>query len=134
MSGEYSYIDIARDDLVAAKSMLRDGLYNHAARLCQQYVEKAFKECIKQNGSNGTDQLLLQSHRLAKLAERCGELKQIGFNPLETAFFRELTDYYFDTNYPGVNYVKVSEQKAIWLYDKTLAFKEAYENLLCVKN
>jgi HEPN domain-containing protein len=131
MSGEYSYIDIACDDLTAAKEMMKAKLYNHAARLCQQYVEKVLKECVHKYGNHETDLLLLHTHRLYKLAARCGELKHIIFDKLETTFMRELTDYYFDTNYPGENYIKVTEQEAVRIYDETVIFKDTYEKILC---
>jgi len=131
MQGKYSYCDIAAEDLKAAGEMLKVQLYNHAVRLCQQYVEKIFKECLFINGKEETDILLLHTHKLARLAERCGELIDISFERTEMAFFRELTDYYFDTNYPGENYLKISELKATDVYNEVLQFKEHYEKLLC---
>jgi HEPN domain-containing protein len=127
-----SYFDIACDDLTAAGEMLRVGLYNHTTRLCQQYIEKIFKQCIHANGKTETDLLLLHTHRLARLADRCGEIKNITFGKIELAFMRELTDYYFDTNYPGENYIKVTEQEAKRVYNEVLAFKKSYENVLCL--
>lgn len=131
MKGKFSYIDIAREDLLAAKEMLRTGLYNHSARLCQQYVEKVFKECIAKCGTKEADLLLLHTHKISRLADRCSELTEITFSRTEMAFFRELTDYYFDTNYPGENYIKVSEAEATQSYDEVLKFQEAYEKTLC---
>ena len=132
MNGNGSYINIARKDLIAAKEMLRADMYNHAVRLCQQYVEKVFKECIHQKGKNENDMLLLHMHRLPRLAERCSEITNIKFTKLEIAFFRELTDYYFDTNYPGENYIEVSKADALRAYDETMDFKNAHEDALCL--
>ena len=128
-----SYADIAKKDLLAVKEMLRAGLYNHSARLCQQYVEKIFKTCIAQHSSDETDIALLHTHKLARLAERCGALHKIVFSRLEMAFFRELTDYYFDTNYPGDDYIELSEAEAIQTYDEVLRFQKLYEATLCSK-
>ena len=133
MSGNYSYFDIAQDDLKAATEMLRAQMYNHATRLCQQYIEKVFKECIHKYGKNGDDLMLLHTHRLAKLATRCGEIVAKLFDKLEMAFFRELTDFYFDTNYPGENYIKVSQEEAQRVFDETQQFKETYESKLCFR-
>lgn len=130
MKGKYSYIDMARDDLFAAKEMLRAGLYNHSARLCQQYIEKVLKECIMHHGTEETDILLLHTHKLARLADRCGELAEISFGKTEMAFFRELTDYYFDTTYPGENFIKISEEEARRVYEEVLEFREVYEKVL----
>ena len=131
MNGRYSYIDIAKEDLLAAKEMLRAGLYNHATRHCQQYVEKVFKECISKFSATEIDLLLLNSHKLARLATHCSELKETCFSRTEMAFFRELTDYYFDTNYPGENYFKASEEEASNVYNQTLQFQSNYEGKLC---
>ncbi|MCL2421569.1 MAG: HEPN domain-containing protein [Defluviitaleaceae bacterium] len=133
MNGKYSYRDIAHEDLLAAREMLKVQLYNHAARHCQQYVEKIFKECLSLHGTGEPDLFLMHSHKLARLAERCGELMGISFSRIEMALFRELTDYYFDTNYPGENYVKLSESKVISIYDEVTQFKEMYEETLCIK-
>jgi len=59
MSGNYSYIDIARTDLAAAHELLKAHMYNHAVRLCQQYIEKLMKECIHQISNFSTKQNLL---------------------------------------------------------------------------
>jgi HEPN domain-containing protein len=130
MNGKYSYIDIAHEDLTAANEMLRVGLYNHATRLCQQYVEKVLKECLHQRGESEIDLYLLHTHKLSRIATRCGELIGIEFDKMETAFFRELTDYYFDTNYPGENYIKISEQDAVRVYNEVLLFQASYEKIL----
>jgi HEPN domain-containing protein len=131
MSGEYSYGDIAAEDLLAAREMLNAGLYNHAARLCQQYVEKILKQCLHIRGTEESDLFLLHSHKLARLAERCCELTSASFGRTEMALFRELTDYYFDTNYPGENYIKLSKEQAFAAYEEVLQFKKLHENVLC---
>ncbi|MCL2223633.1 MAG: HEPN domain-containing protein [Defluviitaleaceae bacterium] len=133
MNGKYSYIDVAHDDLTAANEMLNAKLYNHAVRLCQQYIEKVFKECLTLNGTDELDLFLLHTHKLSRLAERCGELIGVKFSRTEIAFFRELTDYYFDTNYPGENYVKIAEAKAVEVLNETIQFKEQYEESLATK-
>ena len=131
MNGKYSYADIAAEDLLAARQMLKAKLYNHASRLCQQYIEKVLKQCIHERGCNETDMLLMHSHKLVRIAARCAELCGFVFSRDDTAFFRELTDYYFDTNYPGENYIQVSEHEAHQAYEKTLAFQASYESTLC---
>ncbi|MCL2047501.1 MAG: HEPN domain-containing protein [Defluviitaleaceae bacterium] len=135
MNGKYSYKDIAKEDLLAAKEMLRAGLYNHTAMLCQQYTEKIFKECLVNNGTEEQDMLLLHIHKLARLSSRCGELLNISFTSQETAFFREITDCYLCTDYyPGENYIKLSEAEAAEIYDKTLLFQAKHEITLLSRN
>lgn len=130
MNSKYSYIDIAKEDLLAAKEMLRVKLYNHAARLCQQYMEKVLKECIARHGNQELDMLLLHTHKINRLAARCSELVGCSFNKEEVSFFRQLTDYYFDTNYPGENYIKISAVEAQQVYDDVLEFQKGYEEAL----
>ena len=131
MKGSYSYIDIAREDLRAAGEMLRAGLYNHAVRLCQQYVEKVLKECLEKHGAGEEDLRLQHSHRVFRLAERAAELRGLTFTRTEKAFFRELTDYYFDTNYPGEDYIEVTALQAAQAHEETLRFQTDYEARLC---
>lgn len=130
MNGEYSYLDVAREDLRVAGvlSQMKEG--NHLVRLCQQYAEKMLKACIMQFGSAERDTLLLHTHNVRRLAEKCAELKGIVFSKEEVAYFRALTEYYFDTNYPGVDYTRVTAEEAAEVYAETLHFQEKYEVLL----
>jgi len=127
MNSSYTYFDIARTDLAAAFEMLKASMHNHAVRLCQQYIEKLMKECIHRNGGTESDLFLLHTHRLAKLATRCEEITGIRFTDTEKLFLRTLTDYYFDTNYPGENYVEVTNHDAKEVYGKTLDFQLKHE-------
>ncbi|MCL2225375.1 MAG: HEPN domain-containing protein [Defluviitaleaceae bacterium] len=122
-----TYLDIALRDLHSAKIMLDAGVYNNAVRFCQQYVEKLFKEKIHTAGSSDSDQFLLHTHRITKLAARCEVLAGIKFSKDETILFGELTNYYFDTNYPGGDYVEVDKQTAESIYNQTLEFQENHE-------
>ena len=70
--------------------------------------------------------------KLSRLATRCCTLLEISFTRTEMAFFRELTDYYFDTNYPGENYIKLSEDEAVQVYDEVLLFQSVHEKTLCL--
>lgn len=131
MNGSYSYRGLATEDLLAAQELLKAKLYNHAVRLCQQYVEKVLKQCLFTHGTDEADLYLLHTHKIVRLAERCAQLCNIEFTFDEIAFFRELSDYYFDTNYPGENYIRVSESKANEVYNSIMNFKNKYESKLC---
>jgi len=133
MNGKYSYREIAHEDLLAAGEMLKARLNNHAVRLCQQYVEKILKECLSINSADEADIYLLHTHKLVRLAERCKILTKVLFSDAEIMLLHELTDYYFDANYPGENYLKVSAERALAIYDQVVQFKENYEELLCTK-
>jgi len=113
--------------------MMRAKLYNHAARFCQQYIEKLLKECIHIHCVTDEDIFLLRSHRLSKLATRCKEHTGIKFSAQEILYFRELTDYYFDTNYPGANYLEIDQEEAERVYNATLEFQQTYESILTAR-
>jgi len=122
-----TYHDIALRDLKSANVMLDAEIYNNAVRFCQQYIEKLFKEKIHASGSEDGDQFLLHTHKLPKLAKRCETLLAIKFTKDEIIFFNELANYYFDTNYPGEDYVDVDADTAKEIYQQTLTFQAKYE-------
>jgi HEPN domain-containing protein len=125
-----TYRDLALRDLQSAKIMLDAGIYNNAARFCQQYVEKIFKEKIQKSGTEDGDRFLLHTHKLSKLARRCEDLSSIKFSKDEIILFNELTNYYFDTNYPGDEYMEIDEETASDIYAQVLAFQEEHELIL----
>ena len=131
MRGSHTYLDIAKMDLQAAKVMLEAGMYNHCVWLCHRYVEKCFKEAIEKHGTLESDVLFLQTHRIHRLAARCGEILGFHFTLTETIFFRGLTDYYFDTSYPSKNFRLVPAEEAAEVMEQTLKFQAAYEEVLC---
>jgi len=126
----YSYADIALEDLQASKALLALQMYNHSARLCQQYVEKIFKEIIFRLGSEEKDMFALHHHNVYKLSSRVAELTNTKFSKDDIGFFRSLTDYYFDTNYPGENYVRIQKEEADEVYASTLLFAGKMQPLL----
>jgi len=126
-----TYLELARRDLHSAKIMLDADIYNNAVRFCQQYVEKLFKEKIHTSGSGDLDQFLLHTHKIPKLAVRCETLCNVKFSKDEIILFNELTNYYFDTNYPGEDYVDIDKQTAEDIYAQTLEFQAKYEVVLC---
>ena len=129
MLGEYSYADIALEDLQAAKELLKAHMYNHSTRLCQQFTEKMLKDIISHMGTEERDMYLLSVHNIVKLATRVAELTSTNFSKEDIGFFRGLTDYYFDTNYPGENYVRITKEEARDVYFSTIEFAERLQLL-----
>lgn len=129
MQESNSYSELAKKDLQAAKLMLSGELWNHSARFCQQYVEKILKGFIYLNGE-ADDFSLLSTHNLIKLADKVAILRGTKFTKNEINWFRTLKDYYFDTNYPGDNYVELLEEDAHDAYTWTMEFKKQYETSL----
>lgn len=130
MKGRHSYADIAAKDVQAAAVMLRAGHYNHFVRLCQQYVEKVFKEVLLRLGEGAEYAHALHSHNVFRLCQKVSALTGIGFSRDEHLFFRSLTEYYFDTNYPGENYFEVSKEEAWEVYESLVSFIVGFEQAL----
>ena len=122
-----SYKELADRDLRAAKMMFDGEMYNQVVRFCQQYIEKMLKQVIFSEGSTDKDIVLLKSHKVATIAKRYEEISGIKFTLDEIALFYQLTDYYFDTNYPGDDYVELSMEEAEEIYNKVLSMKEKFE-------
>ena len=132
MLGSKSYIDIGRLDLKSAGGTLLMQLYNPAARFCQQYIEKLFKEFIYNNCRADDTEciILLRSHRLDKLADKVSKMTDITFSSEEKCLFHTLSNYYSDTNNPGDNYIDISEEEANRVYNETRDIQSKYEAFL----
>jgi len=130
MDENNSYQAIANQDLRAAELMFNAGLWNHSVRHCQQYVEKILKACIELNGDSTKDYMILHSHIVQSLANRCEELTRIKFALEDKRWLRTMTSYYFDVNYPGARYISIDHDEAAEVYRKTVDFKSGYENHL----
>ena len=115
---------IALEDLQASRELLKLEMCNHSARLCQQYIEKLFKDIIVRLGNDEKDMFLLSTHNIPKISFRVAELVGVEFSKEDISLFRELTDYYFDTNYPGGNYIRISRAEAQEVYAATIYFTE----------
>jgi len=130
MQGDYSYADIALDDLRASKELLNLQMYNHSTRLCQQYVEKMFKEVLVHLGTSEKDMYSLSIHNIYKLSLRISDLTKTKFTKDDVGFFRGLTDFYFDTNYPSENYVRIQSDEANDVYISTVLFADRLQPIL----
>lgn len=124
-----TYHDIALSDLHTAGQMMDVAKYNYAVRLFEQYAEKVMKHCIFLSGEDN-DRSLLHSHRVPKLARRCETLLGITFSDKEMLLFNDLANFYFDTNYPGDDYVDITQDEAESIQVQVLAFQEKYEQAL----
>jgi len=134
MKSRYSYLDIAKEDLVVAETMLKSNNLNYSVRLCQQYVEKLFKEALVRYGATKDDMHLFHTHNLHRLSIKFSEIFDVEFSEMDELYFRRLTDYYFNTNYPGEDYVRVSLEDAEKILERTLQFQSSYEHILADEN
>ena len=133
MSEINSYEGIAKRNLNTAENLLSTGDWNDAVRYCQQYIEKIFKSCIEANGSTNDDKILLTSHNIVSLADRVSSLLGISFPKEARPVFFQLRSLYFDTNYPGNDYMDVSENEARELYEWTRRFQIEWEKIILMK-
>jgi len=106
-----SFVYIAKKDLDRARLMHSVEDYSAAGRFCEQSVEKCLKSYIEQKGNSG-DFRLMSLHKPRRLYERC---VQLGMNPLpacDVAVLSSLSDYYYDTNYPGNSYFELTQEQS----------------------
>ena len=98
------YYSIACDDLKYLQATLHTGLYNQISVQAEQVVEKMLKSvaervCVDIEG-------LLKTHNLRALYDRIhAEIPSFMLNRDKLS---TLKDYYYDTKYPGDNFVEIS--------------------------
>lgn len=114
----YNYYKIALNDFKYLEHNIGiedEDFYNRNAILCEQVVEKLLKHIVERACFKEDYSVLLKGHNLVKLYKAIveeGIALEISINGLRT-----LKDYYFDANYPGDNFVLVTQEE----------LKEAYE-------
>jgi HEPN domain-containing protein len=103
-----SYYDIACNDLGYLEAIGDIGYYNQPAALCQQIVEKLLKSLIEKVYIEEDITEILRTHSLKTLGRVLkNSLTTIHLEMKDLAY---LTNYYFDTRYPGPDYHLVSKQ------------------------
>lgn len=106
--GSYGYI--AHKDLRDAKLLYSVGSYDACAVHAEQAVEKLLKEVINTDLSITADPSILKTHKIRKLikvlATKYPELAKYSY------LGARLSDVYFDTRYPGIDYEECDQQEA----------------------
>lgn len=103
-----SYYAIACNDLAYLEAIGDTGYYNQPSALCQQIVEKLLKSVIEQVYMEDNITEVLRSHSLKTLGRALqGALPSLHLNLKDLAY---LTNYYFDTRYPGPDYHLVDKE------------------------
>ena len=102
------YYAIACNDLGYLEAIGDTGYYNQPAALCQQIVEKLLKSLISEvyMGEDITD--ILRTHSLRTLARALKS--SIPTIELDMKDLTYLTNFYFETRYPGPDYHLVSKE------------------------
>ena len=115
-----TYKEIAEDDYRGATGLADLEMWNLAGQHLQQACEKQLKHHLEEN--NKLDITLARTHNLRKL------LREIG--GYENDFYKTaalVENYYFDTKYPGDDYIELNKQDidtAIEFYDDLINFLE----------
>lgn len=101
------YYEIAMNDLTYLQHTLDLDFYNQMAMFCQQISEKLLKSIAE---LVVTDEKIIKVHNLRQIdsAIISGGVN-LQLNQSDLAY---LKDFYFDTRYPGDNYVDVSRDDA----------------------
>ena len=100
-----NYKDLALYDIQSAKANYSFKLWNKVGRECQQACEKYLKHYLQQN------------HMLSETLERTHNLKKLvrAIPDYDKDVYRDLSvvgDYYFDTNYPGDEFIMLDKEMA----------------------
>ena len=115
-----TYKNIAEDDFKGAKGLSELEMWNLAGQHLQQACEKQIKGWLEEN--NKLDITLARTHNLRKLLREVGGYDEDFY---KTAALIE--NYYFDTKYPGDDYIELTGQDieaAIEFYDELINFLE----------
>ena len=106
-----SYLEYSNKDMKYAHDMYSLENYDPCGRFCQQSVEKRLKHYIELNGGP-EDLYFLSTHNLKRLYEKVCQLTKSDVDYELLGKLSTLTDYYFDTNYPGDFNIELTEEMA----------------------
>lgn len=123
-----SYLAIAYRNIETNKKMLEWGDYNDSVRYSQQVVEKVLKHLLETT----CDAEVTKFMKLHKLKILYSEVMKKNIKELpevNTDTLAALTDYYFDTNYPGDNFVLVEKEEAERMYLFARNFIDTFKKL-----
>jgi len=110
-----SYLAIAIRNIETNKKMLEWGDYNDSVRYSQQVVEKVLKHLLETTKDAEVTKLM-KLHNLRKLYSEAKNRNIKILPKVNTDTLAALTDYYFDTNYPGDNFILVEKEEAERMY------------------
>lgn len=112
-----NYLDIAKNDLEYLESVLAGGstFYNQLSVQCQQVAEKYLKGYLDKIFVEEDVSDLLRKHNMKKMASKLNAWSS-GLS-LDTIGLAYLTDFYFDSRYPGDDFYTVTKEE----FDKCLS-------------
>ena len=120
-----TYLAIAKRNLKTAKTLYDAGDYNDAARYAQQSVEKVLKHLLE-TLDNPEMIPYMKLHNVKRLYKIASEHDLLTYDGSESRFMAALTDYYYDTNYPGENFEMIDAFEASEAYEFAKVFTAKY--------
>ena len=124
-----NYLEYSQRDLKYAEGMFSLGYFDPCGRFCQQSIEKRLKHYIELYGTTD-DFKFFHTHNLGRLYVKVCEISKSAANPIFRGWLAQLTDYYFDTNYPCAIHVELTEDMAWEALDITRQVNEWVDNVL----
>ena len=100
-----SYKDLALYDMRSVEASYEYGLWNKVGRESQQICEKYLKHYLQEN--HLLTEELGKSHNLKKLLKVIPSYDRDVYKQLSV-----ITGYYYETNYPGENYIELDKEMA----------------------
>ena len=100
-----SYKELAHYDMKKVKASYAFKLWNGVGRDCQQACEKYLKHYLQE--SNLLTKELSRTHNLPKLLKAIPNYDKEMCKKLSIIY-----NYYFDTNYPGDNFIELNKEEA----------------------
>ncbi|HHT97799.1 MAG TPA: HEPN domain-containing protein [Clostridiales bacterium] len=124
-----SYYLLAKNDYRFLKYVEDTDLYNNIATQSQQTVEKYLKHIVYEFCVENPEAInVLKTHNLTKLYRI---IMESGIDlEIERGDLSLLKDYYFNSRYPGDNFIAVSQQEARECIDLVELVKEKIEKFL----
>ena len=111
-----TYKDLADRDLEFAYKIKGQDMQAYSVRAVQQFVEKYMKHIIWYNTEHDFKGLLT-THNLPGLAKAVEIIVNEKYSKEDKMWFRALRSWYFDTTYPGDNYIEVTEEDEEELFE-----------------
>lgn len=107
---ENNYYSIACNDLRCMQFMMDGEFYNQISVCAQQVAEKMLKSVVEVTMPlDDNTEKIMRSHNLKLIYDKIHE--QIPNFILDRHGLASLKDYYFDTKYPGDNFVNVTREE-----------------------
>lgn len=102
------YYHIAMNDLEYLNAVKELPFYNQHCILCQQIGEKMLKHIVHISYSGDDRDKILKTHSLRTIYRAIR--KEIPGFSLPEEELANLTDYYFDVKYPGIDFFSATEE------------------------